>query len=69
MTPDQRFARSVRSLREAGIDVLDMGGHAVRYYGVDRSTFDLDLVTAVATPDELRRKRDGSKPVRLGGCC
>jgi hypothetical protein len=31
-----------------------MGGHAVRYYGVDRNTIDFDLVTAIATTRELR---------------
>lgn len=30
-----------------------MGGHAVRYYGVDRNTSDFDLVAAVASPTEL----------------
>jgi len=31
-----------------------MGGHAVRYYGIDRNTIDFDLVTSLATPEELR---------------
>lgn len=54
MTADQRLAQIFRSLSEAGIDALVMGGHAVRYYGVGRNTIDFDLVTAIATPDELR---------------
>ena len=56
MTPDQKLARLVGSLEHAGIDVLIMGGHAVRYYGIDRNTIDFDLVTSVATTEELRSK-------------
>jgi hypothetical protein len=51
---DERLARIVESLRDAGIDVLVIGGHAIRYYGIDRNTIDFDLVTALATPEELR---------------
>ena len=54
MTADQKLAQITRSLREVGIDVLVMGGHAVRYYGIDRNTIDFDLVTSLATPEELR---------------
>ncbi len=54
MTPEQKLARICLSLSGAGIDALVMGGHAVRYYGIDRNTTDFDLVAAVATPDELR---------------
>jgi len=54
MTPDQKLAFIARSLQDAGIETLVMGGHAVRYYGIDRNTADFDLVTSVATPDELR---------------
>lgn len=54
MTPDQKLALIARSLKNAGIDTLVMGGHAVRYYGIDRNTNDFDLVTSVATPEELR---------------
>lgn len=56
MTPDQRLARIVQLLKKAGVDSLVMGGHAVRYYGVDRSTMDFDLVTSVNSPDALRLK-------------
>ena len=31
-----------------------MGGHAVRYYGIDRNTIDFDLVTSLSTPEQLR---------------
>jgi len=56
MSPDERLASIVREIKEAGIDVLVMGGHAVRFYGVDRNTSDFDLVTSVMTPSELRTK-------------
>jgi hypothetical protein len=46
VTADQTLARIYLSLREAGIDALVMGGHAVRYYGIDRNT--------IATPELLR---------------
>lgn len=54
MTVEEKLAHIFRSLSEAGIEALVMGGHAVRYYGVGRNTVDFDFVTAVATPDELR---------------
>jgi hypothetical protein len=56
VTPEQKLAGIFRSLREAGIDALVMGGHAVRYYGVGRNTVDFDLVTSVTSPDELRSR-------------
>jgi hypothetical protein len=56
LTSDQHLARIVESLHENGIDVLVMGGHAVRYYGVSRNTVDFDLVTSVVSPDLLRTK-------------
>ena len=54
MRPDEKLARIARAIREAGIDALVMGGHAVRYYGVDRNTTDFDMVAAVDSPSELR---------------
>lgn len=63
MTADQRLALLMRSLENSGIDALIMGGHAVRYYGIDRNTIDFDVVTAVATTDELRScLRDSGLP-------
>ena len=56
MMPDEKLAFITRSLHDAGIETLVMGGHAARYYGVDRNTADFDLVTSVATPDELRSR-------------
>jgi hypothetical protein len=53
VNPDEKLALIVRSLRDNEIDALVMGGHAVRYYGVDRNTSDFDLVTSVFSPDDL----------------
>lgn len=33
-----------------------MGGHAVRYYGVDRNTSDFDIVASVTSPADVRAK-------------
>lgn len=47
---DRRLAEVVQMLRDGGADVLVLGGHAVRHYGVDRSTIDYDFVTAAFEP-------------------
>jgi hypothetical protein len=39
----QRLAAIAGALEEVGLTYLVMGGHAVRYYGVDRNTVDYDL--------------------------
>ena len=56
MSADQRLASLMRALSGAGIEALVMGGHAVRYYGIDRNTIDFDVVASVATTDELRSR-------------
>jgi hypothetical protein len=56
VTGDEKLARLVRALQDAGIDVVVMGGHAVRFYGIDRNTIDFDLATSLATPQELRAR-------------
>ena len=38
-----RLAEIVTALEQVGVTVLVMGGHAVRYYGIDRNTIDYDL--------------------------
>lgn len=60
MSPDEKLAQIARALQETGIDALVMGGHAVRYYGVDRNTSDFDLVTAVSSTADLRARLPAS---------
>ncbi len=43
MNPAVRLAEIVTALEQVGLTVLVMGGHAVRYYGIDRNTIDYDL--------------------------
>ena len=43
MTPEQRLAESVTALEAVGLSCLILGGHASRYYGVNRTTNDFDL--------------------------
>ena len=38
-----RLAKIVSALDRLGIPYLVMGGHAARYYGVERNTIDYDL--------------------------
>jgi hypothetical protein len=54
MNPPERLAAIWSALRDVGIDALVMGGHAVRYYGVDRNTNDFDFCTGASGPAELR---------------
>lgn len=60
MTPDEKLARIVRLLKEAGVDALVMGGHAVRYYGIDRNTSDFDMVASATSPADLLAKLPAS---------
>lgn len=56
-----RLLEVTDGLTEAGLHFLIMGGHAVRYYGVDRNTVDFDFhlstEDAVDLADRLRRTR------------
>jgi hypothetical protein len=54
MTGDEKLARLVADLTMAGLHSLVMGGHAVRYYGVERNTNDFDLCAGVVSMGELR---------------
>ena len=53
MSPAERLAAIVGTLETLGIPCLVMGGHAVRYYGLERNTNDFDLYLAVADWDQL----------------
>lgn len=43
LTGDERLARIHQALTEAGIGALVLGGHAVRFYGVERTTIDYGM--------------------------
>jgi hypothetical protein len=49
----ERLAAIVTALEGLGIPHLVMGGHAVRYYGVDRNTIDFDLHISLDAWDTL----------------
>jgi hypothetical protein len=69
VTPDQRLGQIVRALRDVGIDALVMGGHALRYYGVDRNTVDYDFFTAATSTNDLKNRLTQSVPfqgIRMG---
>lgn len=53
MSPDEKLAAVVTALEGVGIRCLVMGGHAVRYYGLDRTTDDFDLHLAPDCWDDL----------------
>jgi hypothetical protein len=53
VNPALRLAEIVTALEQVGLTVLVMGGHAVRYYGLDRNTIDYDLHLSPADWDDL----------------
>ena len=53
MNPEARLAEIVAALEAVGLNCLVMGGHAVRFYGVDRTTADFDLHLAPDRWDDL----------------
>lgn len=53
MNPACRLAEIVTALEQVGLTVLVMGGHAVRYYGIERNTIDYDLHLSPANWDDL----------------
>jgi len=61
VTSTERLLEVADALDEAQIPFLVMGGHAVRYYGLERNTADFDfhssLAAADALPERLRRTR------------
>ena len=50
MNTEQRAAVLSGALSALGVRALLMGGHAVRFYGVDRSTVDYDFCVALDRP-------------------
>ena len=53
MSGPERLAAIVTALEQLGLPYLVMGGHAVRYYGVDRNTIDFDLHISLDEWDRL----------------
>ena len=53
MTPAERLAQVITALEGVGLPCLVMGGHAVRYYGLERNTNDFDLQLAPEAWDHL----------------
>ncbi len=60
MNTAQRLAEIVAALEQVGLTALVMGGHAVRYYGLDRNTIDYDLHLSPANWDDLGARLDQS---------
>jgi hypothetical protein len=54
VTSSERLAEVAGALEDAGLDSLVLGGHAVRYYGIDRNTVDYDFCTSAPSIKELR---------------
>jgi len=69
LNPEARLAAILAALEPVGLSCLVMGGHAVRYYGLQRHTNDFDLTLAPDGWDDLaaRLARTGlfadAKPV------
>jgi hypothetical protein len=53
MTGDERLAEIVTALESVGLTYLVMGGHAVRFYGLQRNTVDFDFHLAPDRWDDL----------------
>ena len=53
MNADERLARIVTALESVGLHYLVMGGHAVRFYGLQRNTIDFDFHLAPERWEEL----------------
>jgi hypothetical protein len=53
LTGPERLAEVAAALEGVGLPYLVMGGHAVRYYGVDRNTIDFDLHVSLDDWDRL----------------
>jgi hypothetical protein len=53
LNPDERLAAIGAALESVGLSCLVLGGHAVRYYGLQRHTNDFDLILASDGWDDL----------------
>jgi hypothetical protein len=64
VTPEERLAAIYPALESVGLSCLIMGGHAVRFYGLQRYTNDFDLTLAPDGWDDLadRLARTGLFP-------
>jgi hypothetical protein len=60
VNPALRLAEIMTALEQAGLTALVMGGHAARYYGIDRNTIDYDLHLSPADWDDLGPRLDQS---------
>jgi hypothetical protein len=56
VNPEARLAEIFSALETAGLTCLIMGGHAVRFYGLDRNTVDFDLRLAPDCWEDLPHK-------------
>ncbi|MEW6303099.1 MAG: hypothetical protein AB1705_06490 [Verrucomicrobiota bacterium] len=56
MNPTDKFLHVLAALQKAGLQPLVMGGHAVRYYGVDRNTLDFDFHLSVESAAALEKQ-------------
>jgi hypothetical protein len=65
VNPEVRLAEIVAALEAAGIPCLVMGGHAVRYYGLNRNTIDFDVHVAPDRWEDLPA-RLAAAPLFLG---
>jgi hypothetical protein len=60
VTTEARLGEIVTALEAVGVRCLVMGGHAVRFYGVDRNTNDFDLHLSPDSWDDLPARLRGS---------
>lgn len=66
MRAEEKLARISSALADAGLESLVMGGHAARYYGVERNTNDFDLYVSAPSVEELKaRLADANIPAEF----
>jgi hypothetical protein len=56
VNPEARLAEIITALEAVGLTCLVMGGHAVRFYGLNRNTADFDLHIAPDCWEQLPHK-------------